>query len=106
MWVGTIDFAKAFDTIHHEAILRALSRCEIDTPYTSLLMKLYSNQSAAVFTDTESDELKIERVSKHRDPSSSLLLDPALHFEMEEDVERKREWESSWEMNRGIASPI
>ena len=49
MWIATVDFAKAFDTIHHEAIWRALARFEVDTPYISLLKKLYADQHATVF---------------------------------------------------------
>ena len=49
MWIATVDFAKAFDTIHHEAIWRALARFEVDTPYISLLKKLNADQHATVF---------------------------------------------------------
>ena len=36
-WIATVDFAKAFDTIRHRALWKALARFEIDTPVHQLL---------------------------------------------------------------------
>ena len=37
MWIATIDFAKAYDTIHHEAMWRSLSNFQISEAYVSVL---------------------------------------------------------------------
>ena len=37
MWIATIDFAKAFDTIHHEAMWRYLSNFKISEAFVSVL---------------------------------------------------------------------
>ena len=78
LWVATLDFAKAFDTIQHNAIWKSISKFGISEPYACILKKLYSNQRATVVTDKESDEFPIATGSKERDPLSS-------------DVERKRD---------------
>ena len=66
--VATVDFEKAFDTKHNDAIWKALSRFEIDTPHINFMKKLYSHWRVYVRTDTESDELKIERGRNRETP--------------------------------------
>ena len=41
MWIATVDFAKAFDTIKHKALWTALAQFGIEPQYISLL-KLYA----------------------------------------------------------------
>ena len=82
---------KAFDTIHHDMIWRTLSISDISKPDVSLLKELYSNQRARVWTDTESDEIKIGTGSKQRDPWSSLKLKSVLPVALEDDLKTWRE---------------
>ena len=37
MWIATIDFKKAFESITHKSILKALNTCGINHEYISLL---------------------------------------------------------------------
>ena len=69
MCVATINFAKEFDTIRHEAIWSSLQRFKISNAYIYLLKKLYSDQRATVWTetDTESEEFKTERGCENRE---------------------------------------
>ena len=55
MWVATIDFMKAFDSITRWSIWVALEFCGVEHGYINLLKKLYKNQKANVMTDEESD---------------------------------------------------
>ena len=41
MWIATIDFMKAFDSINHNSIWDALKTCGIKYDYISLLKRLY-----------------------------------------------------------------
>ena len=59
----------------------------ISEQYICLQKKLYSDQRATVLADVESDEFKIARGTKQRDPLSSLLFNSVLHSAMEKDVE-------------------
>ena len=61
MWIATVDFAKAFDTIRHRALWKAFAQCEVETPYISILKRLYAEQRATVLTEKESDIFEIQR---------------------------------------------
>ena len=51
MWIATVDFAKAFDTIKHKALWTALAHFGIESHYICLLKRLYADQKATVLTD-------------------------------------------------------
>ena len=55
MWIATVDFAKAFDTIRHRSLWNALAQFGIEPQYISLLRRLHADQQATVLTDKESD---------------------------------------------------
>ena len=46
MWIATIDFMKAFDSISHNSIWNALEQCEIESSYISLLRRLFAEQKS------------------------------------------------------------
>ena len=48
LWVATLDFAKAFDTVHHSALINALNEQGMDHTYLDLLQRLYGTQEAEV----------------------------------------------------------
>ena len=56
MWLATIDFMKAFDSISHNSIWKALGKCGIEKHYISLLKRLYTDQKAKVLTDQEESD--------------------------------------------------
>ena len=74
MWVATIDFMKAFDTITHNSIWNALKSCGIEFEYIDILKRLYKNQKSSVMTDKESDMFEIKNETMQGDPPSSLLF--------------------------------
>ena len=53
MWTAAVDFTKAFDSIAHKSIWKALKSCGIEHEYISLLKKIYKDQKASVQTDVE-----------------------------------------------------
>ena len=53
MWIATVDFMKAFDSISHKSLWSALEQCGIEARYGSLLKRLYAEQKATVLTDKE-----------------------------------------------------
>ena len=94
MWTATIDFTKAFDSITHRSIGKALKSCGIEHDYISLLEKIYRNQKASVQTDEESNMFEIKKGS---DPLSSLLFNMVLQNSLKEDIQRlqqKKEWKT------------
>ena len=74
LWTATVDFKKAFDTVTHQSIWRALSDQGTPVAYVQLLAKLYDGQTATVRTDRMSREFHIQRGTKQGDPLSSLLF--------------------------------
>ena len=66
-WIATIDFTKAFDSITHKSIWKALNSCAINHEYISLLKKIYKDQKASAQTDVESNMFEIKKGTKQGD---------------------------------------
>ena len=74
IWIATLDFKKAFDTVSHDSLWSALAEQGVAPGYITLLAQLYTNQTATVKTDLLSRGFKIQRGTKQGDPLSSLLF--------------------------------
>ena len=96
LYISTIDFTKAFDSIKHSALWNSLRFYGVKPAYVRLLQRLYSQQEGTVLTDKESDTFSIKRGTKQGDPLSSLLFNTVLQYSLEEDLKR---WQ---EMRKGI----
>ena len=71
MWVATVDFMKAFDSISHQSLWKELEKCGVESQYISLLRRHFAEQKGSVSTDRESDTFEIKRRTKQGDPLSS-----------------------------------
>ena len=91
MYISTIDFTKAFDTIKHSAIWKSLRYYGVKPAYVRLLQRLYSQQEETVLTDKESDVFSIKRGTKQGDPLSSLLFNTVLQYSLRENLDRWQE---------------
>ena len=88
MWIATIDFMTAFDSINHNSIWEALKTCGIEHEYISFLKRFYKNQKASVMTDKESDMFETKKGTKQGDPPSSLLFNTVLQVALKDDLPR------------------
>ena len=95
MWIATIDFTKAFDSITHKSIGKALNSRGINHEYISLLKKIYKDQKASVQTDVESNMFEIKKGTKQSDPLSSLLFNTVLQNSLKEVTQR-------WQKKKGM----
>ena len=86
MWTATVDFTKAFDSVTHKSIWKALKACDIKHDYISLLKKIYRDQKASVQTDEESNIFEIRKGTKQGDPLSSLLFNTVLQYSLKDDI--------------------
>ena len=95
MWTATVDFTKAFDSITHKPIWKALKSCGVNHEYISLVKKFYKDQKASVQTDVESNMFEIKKGTEQGDPLSSLLFKTALQNSLKEVTQR-------WQKKKGM----
>jgi len=74
LWLGLVDFEKAFDTVEHAPLWDALTELGVRAEYVDLIKMLYREQKSTVFSGSESRPFTLERGVKQGDPVSSLLF--------------------------------
>ena len=92
LWTATLDFKKAFDSITHASIWKALIAQRVPCSYVHMLSRLYEGQLASVKVDSASLAFQINKGTKQGDPISPMIFNAVL-----EDVMRKvkAKWERS-----------
>eukprot|EP00973_Karenia_brevis_P036399 5019251-Karenia_brevis.AAC.1 len=70
LWLCTVDFRKAFDSIEHVALWRALAEQGVHAHYIKTLASLYTAQVGHINVGVLSREFSITRGVKQGDPIS------------------------------------
>ena len=78
LWICAIDFRKAFDSVEHLAIWKALHAQGVQGRYIDLLQRLYRNQVGRITMQRESKQFKITRGTKQGDPMSPSIFNAVL----------------------------
>ena len=96
LWVCAIDVRKAFDTVEHTGIWKALSNQGVPPAYVHLLKGLYTNQVGRIITPVRSRDFPIERGTKQGDPMSPSIFNAVLEdiFDQVQPIWRRKGWES------------
>lgn len=92
LYICFIDFNKAFDTILHNTIWKALEEDGIPSRYINILKQIYNNSKAHIKTDTIGKSFEISRGVRQGDPISPVIFACVLQY-----VFKRLQWE-----NKGI----
>ena len=84
LWVATLDFKKAFDSIEHSSIWDSLLEHGASPVSVDVLSRLYQGQRGSVKSAARSREFDISRGTKQGDPISPIIFNCVL-----EDIMRK-----------------
>ena len=74
LWIATVDFEKAFDTVEQPSLWNVLLRQGVPSHYVTLLKNLYQDQCAYVCVESKSRDIPIQRGVRQGDPLSALLF--------------------------------
>ena len=88
LYICFIDFTKAFDSLEHDAIWKALIQQNLDTDYIELLYSIYSKSSTKIKLEREGPEFDIKKGVRQGDPLSPKIFSAVL-----EHVIRNIDWE-------------
>jgi len=83
-----IDIGKAFDSVKHDILIRALQMQRLSPLFIRIIGNLYSKIETQVITDCQGEYFKVEKGVKEGDPMPSTLRNSLL-----EEVFRNLRWE-------------
>ena len=86
-----MDYEKAFDSVHTQAILTSLQEQGIEHVYIEILKDIYTDSSVTVHMHKESEKIRIKRGVRERDTISPLLN--SLFMATLEIIFRRLNWE-------------
>ena len=78
LYLAFVDYAKAFDSIHHHSVINALESQNIPHTYIDLIDTIYKNSSANIILHISGPKFSIEKGVKQGDPLSPKLFTSAL----------------------------
>lgn len=83
-----VDYCKAFDSLEHEMIWKALKNQGIEHKYIRILKNIYESSSAKIKLEREGNKIKIKRGVRQGDPISPKLFNAVL-----EEIFHQLDWE-------------
>jgi hypothetical protein len=94
LWICAVDFRKAFDSVEHDELWKAMIAQGVPAVYVETLAALYKNQVGKIVADKTSKPFKIDRGTKQGDPLSPQLFNAVLErtFRGIQERWRKKGW--------------
>ena len=91
LWIAAVDFQKAFDSVGHESIWKALLSQHVPPEYVRVLQRVYEGQTGQIIADKSSRPFDLGRGTKQGDPLSPALINAVLEHIMRK---VKAKWKS------------
>ena len=88
-YIAFVDYEKAFDSIQHKAIFKALKQHGVEDNYINILKETYDGGTAQVRTDTVSRKICIMKGVRQGDTLTPVMFTAAL-----EEIFRRIEYET------------
>lgn len=92
LYLAFIDYAKAFDSISHGSIWKALQECEVPTEAIEIIQDIYKKSKSRIILDKSGTEIGIYRGVRQGDP-----LSPRIFITVLQSIMMTLKWE-----NKGI----
>ena len=89
LYIAFIDYSKAFDSISHKSIWKALKTFHVNQGYINLLRTIYSKSVSRVRLEKRGEEINIGRGVRQGDPIS-----PKLFIAVLENIFQKINWKN------------
>lgn len=80
LYVGFIDYAKAFDSLEHSSIWMALRQNGIEEGYIQIIKNIYASSSAKIRMERDGDEFPIRKGVRQGDPLSPKIFCSVLEM--------------------------
>lgn len=89
LYIAYIDYKKAFDTVSHSSIWKALEEQGVDNQYIQIIKNIYNINTGRVKLETIGPSFPIKRGVRQGDP-----LSPTIFIAVLESTMRKLNWET------------
>uniref|UniRef100_A0A3P8U2M2 ribonuclease H n=1 Tax=Amphiprion percula TaxID=161767 RepID=A0A3P8U2M2_AMPPE len=93
-YMAFVDYEKAFDSIQHKAVFKALKQHGVEDNYINILKETYDGGTAQVRTDTVSRKICVMKGVRQGDTLSPVMFTVAL-----EEIFRRIEYETGLNIN-------
>ncbi|GBP33150.1 Retrovirus-related Pol polyprotein from type-2 retrotransposable element R2DM; Endonuclease [Eumeta japonica] len=89
VYIAFVDYSKAFDSIEHDSLWRALTQQGVPKKYIRIIKNIYANNTPQIKLESTGEEFPIARGVRQGDP-----LSPKLFSAVMESIFRDLEWDN------------